>query len=482
MILLYGKSFVKKELTIQMFLNRSFAWIKGMQKIPDEFKAIEVKQDELYSVCKGDNSVEYAIDRENKTVAFCLKLEDDFGKMWRTDLVLQEGEEQGTMQIRLAKEQKKASVDLKQNFRLPWILRKLFEDGYGGDDNGIPVSDKPYYIDENNIEIGRRCIASSEQLEMPIVYVSKNFKSNDYQLQVEQLAVDLVGIAHVIVEKDASVSPKMRELTDGKNPYDGAIGIYYQTGEYVRFKKDEENNPNQFRYKIAKNVYNRMAMLNIPGYQSVSGIRTSILLSRIQNDNKLGKADVKIQELKIKLEQQKQEKEDAKRELSEYIETFGRAEDQIHALRSKVQYYESVFSQDPVLPANMSIQYTEKDFYPNEVRDVLLEILKKTEKTIGTDEQKRRSYHVLKDILENNDVTDYRNQVINRISNILEKNKSIDRICAELLKEGFTVRGRDHKKVYYQNDGRYMVTIACTPSDGLTSKNTSHDAIDLIFK
>lgn len=89
--------------------------------------------------------------------------------------------------------------------------------------------------------------------------------SNDYQLKVEELAIDLAGIAHVIAEKDISISKKMKDLTGGKNPYNGAIGIYYQTGEYVRFRKSDETNCNQFRYKIAKNIYRRMSMLNIPG-------------------------------------------------------------------------------------------------------------------------------------------------------------------------------------------------------------------------
>lgn len=482
MILLYGKSFVKKELTIQMFLDRLFTWVKGMKDIPDDFRQIELQQDEMWALRKSNSSVEYAINWQNTTVAFCLKLEDELGELWRTDLVLQEGKEQGIMQIRLAKEQKKATVDVNQSFRLPWVLRKLFRDGYGGIDNGIPVFDKPYYVDENNIEEGQRCINHTEQFEMPVVYVSKEFCSNDYQLKVEELAIDLAGIAHVIAEKDISISKKMKDLTGGKNPYNGAIGIYYQTGEYVRFRKSDETNCNQFRYKIAKNIYRRMSMLNIPGEQSLSEIRTNILLSRVHNDNKLDERETKIQELQIKLEQKIQECEDARQELDEYIETFGKADEQVHILESKLQYYESVFANNYSSTASVSLQYTEKDFYPNEVKDVLLEVLQRKLKEIGEDEQKRRSYHVIKNVLDNNNITDYRGQLIERISNIIEKNKSIDKACTELTREGFKVKGNDHKKIYYQNDGRYMCTLACTPSDCLTTKNTLHDTIDILFK
>lgn len=95
MIVLYGKFYVREELKIEKFLEMSLAWVRGMKQIPEAFQTIDFEPVEMKEVRDGINMVEYAIDDEQRTVAFCLKLEDEKDELWRTDLVLQEGAHQG---------------------------------------------------------------------------------------------------------------------------------------------------------------------------------------------------------------------------------------------------------------------------------------------------------------------------------------------------------------------------------------------------
>jgi hypothetical protein len=128
---LYGKFYVREELNIEKFLEKSLAWVQEMKRIPEVFKTIQFEQIEMKEIRDGVNLVEYAIDNAQRLVAFCLKLEDDNGELWRTDLVLQEGKQQGIMQIRLAREQKRATAEQDFNFRIPWVLRQILKEGYG---------------------------------------------------------------------------------------------------------------------------------------------------------------------------------------------------------------------------------------------------------------------------------------------------------------------------------------------------------------
>lgn len=483
MIVLYGKFYVREEFKIEKFLEKSLAWVQGMKRIPEVFKTIQFEQIEMKEIRDGVNLVEYAIDNVQRLVAFCLKLEDDNSELWRTDLVLQEGNQQGIMQIRLAREQKRATAEQDFNFRIPWVLRQILKEGYGGEDSGLLVDDKPFYLNLKDLELGVKCILSPSCFIMPIVYVSKPFYTDGYLLDVEQLAVDLAGIAHVVVESNSSIASKLRGKTEEKNPYNGAVGIYYGEDDYVRMTKNTWDSSNQFRWKVSHSIYSRMAMLNIPEKQSLSWIRSNILLKRVYNNVQLNEKDRRIQELEIQLEQKINEVQESRQELQEYIETFGNNEKTIYELETKVQYYQSVLeSQRTSNGSGLFLSYAEEDFYPEEIRDVVLELLDKAGQGVGESEKKRRSYHVLQDIKTCNKISGYRREMIQSVREVIERGNVNERTISDLQRIGFAVKGNDHKKAYYHGDGRYMVTLASTPSERRGGANTAHDVMDLMFK
>ena len=78
------------------------------------------------------------------------------------------------------------------------------------------------------------------KLPLPIVYVSKIFGCDGYEVDVESLADNLAGIAYVIIEKTSDIAD-MLKIKIGKNPYNGTIGIYYPNGSNEKIKPNEKN-------------------------------------------------------------------------------------------------------------------------------------------------------------------------------------------------------------------------------------------------
>lgn len=153
-------------------------------------------------------------------------------------------------------------------------------------------------------------------------------------------------------------------------------------------------------------------MLNIPETQSLSWIRSNILLKQVHNNVQLNEKDRRIRELEIQLDQLKNENEESKQELQEFIDSFGNNEKMIYVLEAKVQYYESVIEkQRESNEAKLFLSYTEQEFYPEEIKDVVLELLDKSVNGAGESGKKRRAYHVLQDIKKCNNISEYRREM-----------------------------------------------------------------------
>lgn len=480
MIVLYSKFYVKKELNTKLFINRAISWVFGMRNIPQAFRGLKYEHEEMQEIQEGVNSVEYAVDTELGLSAFCLKLEDkESGELWRTDIVLKEDEPQGLMQIRLAREQKKATAIINDSFHIPWVLRQFIKDQYGGVDCDLRVGESPHYLGMEDVDQATHCILESSEYLMPIVYVSKLFYEEDYSVDVEKLASDLVGIAHVLVENESSVATYLKETTGERNPYNGAIGIYYENGDYSIITRKSWMNKNQFRNEITHSIYRRISMLNIPDNQSISYIQSKILLRNVSNNIELSEKDRRIRELEIQLSQKCSEVDEAKQELRDYIDTFGENEKALCDAQFKLQYYQSVIEQRN--EGGVVFKNTEKEFYPGEIKDVILELLEEKQRGYGDNQRKRRSYHIIKDFLGNNSISEYREEFKQRVRVLFEKGIN-ERTLSEFSQAGFEIKGNDHQKAYFHNDGRYMVTIASTPSERRGIANTAHDAIDILFK
>lgn len=84
----------------------------------------------------------------------------------------------------------------------------------------------PLIVDEENLDLIVNVTNGSARYKLPVVIITKTFYDED-PVDINKLAKELKGVAHVLVQKTNCTNPRLKELCDGNNEYYGAIGIYH---------------------------------------------------------------------------------------------------------------------------------------------------------------------------------------------------------------------------------------------------------------
>lgn len=480
MIVFYTRYSVVEAFDIRALFNLSFKCVTGMKNVPESFKNLSWNGTESEEWKDDRNLLAYEIDSDTGIVAFRISIVDSNDELWTTDIALNEKEHE--IQLRLAREMKIISADYDHNFNIPYIFKKIIRDGLGGKDLDLPVSDEPIFIDESNLDVVSNLINGKKSYSLPVIYVSHPFYETDYVVDVNELAKDMAGSAHVLVEKSSETTKCLRELTESRNAYNGAVDIFYDDDTF-RYLKWDEININQFRYRLSHAVYSRMAMRNIDDKSSLSTIR---LKNKVK---KLGNSILETQMLALEIEELKEKRKDD----SDYIQLIS---DEIKTLEKKVNELENTNFElnSKVIALNAAlnnkgkrrgnfttIDYTEEEFYEDEIKRIVLECIRQTISSYGDEEQLRRDYHVLKDIIDNNTFSDEGESIKRSMLRIFKKNKLGKSDVNALRGLGFEVKAGSHDKYVFHGDDRYIVTISNSPSDYREGENNAHKAVNLIF-
>ena len=64
-------------------------------------------------------------------------------------------------------------------------------------------------------------------LSMPLVFATKIFDSAGYEIDIDNLARRLAGMAYIVAENEDGYARSLKEKTNGSNPYNGHVAIYY---------------------------------------------------------------------------------------------------------------------------------------------------------------------------------------------------------------------------------------------------------------
>lgn len=114
---------------------------------------------------------------------------------------------------------------------------------------------------------------------------------------------------------------------------------------------------------------------------------------------------------------------------------------------------------------------TELDFYPQEQKEILLDILREYATQIGKSRDRR--HHIIQSIMENNNRSNHRDNFLWELEDILKKsNKISPREFVRLEKAGFHVaHGKNHIKIVFHGDSRYNESLHKTGSDYRGGKN-----------
>jgi hypothetical protein len=228
---------VKHGVNDASFVAQVIAWLRGAKysSVLDNIDSADLEKNTVHIQSAGNEELrlrQLIQEYKHEAIGFRHDFSDILGRLWRTESVLARGASIGgnddLIRIRTDCIARRADAELEFP-RKPYFIKSLLQDGWGGKDGEFVVSDHPIYLADNSAGLSQAVSVATDgaTLHLPVVFVSatgteKWLLSND---QIEKLAYDLGGIAHVVVEPNRAFSFQLRDLTEGANAYGGTIGV-----------------------------------------------------------------------------------------------------------------------------------------------------------------------------------------------------------------------------------------------------------------
>lgn len=415
---------------------------------------------------------------------------DEDGVAWDTDYVMNFTTRK--MGIRLDRSYLESAVSPNSGFSTPHFISLLITDNYLEKDNDLPISNKPYYIENEAIE-KIADIVNGKRYRLPIVYVSKTYY-DEFPVDVHWMASRLKGVAHVLVQRSNCSNLRLRE-------YYGAIGIYFpmQTESHKRFLyRAYPGSEKQYLERVVNTVISFSNSRMVDPLYTWQGVNHALLRDRLESqkeeravaENARREALYEVLALKEQQESVKSEAiEKAKEEANAILDGFEadmrRLQEQIDELthtNEKLQYENQGLKAkiDSIQEQPLLYMGTENEFYPGEIKDLILSTLNDGLSNIET---KTRRYDVVQDIIQANDYQCISKKRADEAKRLL---KNYDGMTPKIRKGlediGFKVTHEgDHYKAIYYSDDRYIVVHGATPSDNRAGKNNVSNTIKKAF-
>ena len=388
--------------------------------------------------------------------------------VWDTDFVVNFVERK--ISIRLDRTFSEDALEMNAAFSTPHFISLLIEQGYLQDDQDLPVLRDPIMITDSNLETVQQVVRNKEYYELPVVYVAKDFADQD-PLSISWLASRLKGAAHVLVEESKEACMKCTELCGETVEEYGAARIYYPSLGVNRKRflyRSATGNIDVRLEKVIRHViqyWNSQRMDILYTWQGVnSAVMSDTLQSQIQ---RLAEAESAKQSAEEEINLVYEEFDEDIKSLQKKLEELSRANEALQmenfGLRAKMNASDAM----PIV-----YQGDEEDFYPEEVKDMVLGVLADA---LNNTEKGTRLHDVLEDILENNPYQHLSDERKQRVKNLFKGYKTLTgAMKQELMSLGFEISDDGkHYKITYQGDPRYMVTIGKTPSDNRAGSNNA---------
>lgn len=363
------------------------------------------------------------------------------------------------------------SVKLPQRFNRPYLLKELVAEGWGEADGKLHTNNIPYIITQDNINIAEKLIMGKSEYMMPVVYVSAKKNNDGIYIDSDELAKDLAGVAHVMVEESCECTHILKNITDGKNPYNGAVQIFFALDITQRILPKFYKNSGQFRKAVAYSVYKRLILSRIDDEFSCAKLKYNNLVKKSQESMEISQICDELLDEKeeiIKL---------GKLQIKEL-------EDKVSNLQVKLQISESRLNKKGEKNELITLDVQETDLYDGEMKDIVLKILEKEFNMINSDPNlmESRKYHVLKSIIQENSKTGQDEKIKELLREILDNDGSFNNAKKRHLFDlGFTIDEGKHYKITFGDDDRYMFTLSKTTSDYRSNMNVVSKASNKLF-
>lgn len=475
---------INPSMTKKDFAETVIRWVKTNPRPVNVISGIEWNGS--YNIRYGSERLwlEFMDYDQKNILAARFEKHDDDGIVWDTDYVMNFNEMKMSIRLDRTYTDDDCSSEDDGHFATPHFISILIEKGYLRRDDILPVLRTPIMIDDTNLSLAAYAILGDTRYYLPVVYISKTF-TDEYPVDINLMASKLKGAAHVLVQESDSTTQMMREASDGLNPYNGSIGVYYPDNTYDVFYYE--------RYGVQDAVFERTieAVLNYVNAQVPEalytwiGVKNAIQAEQYELRNK-------IREEEMRRIAEERASDPSLKEAEEIIAEFdNELKDQQKLLHEQAEKIEALQYENQKLKAKVdaahvsdkAILYTgsEKEFYEGEIQDLILTVLSDTLKNMAPD---TRRAHVVGDLVAYNEfkhMTKAKADEIKRLFN------NFDGMNGKLLKDlksmGFEIEyNGKHYKLKYGGDDRYTVTVASSPSDKARSgKNDAHTIINKVF-
>lgn len=453
---------VKEIFSKEEFVRTVIEWNQGSPHDRMEGVMWDESSGNLYCQC-GKKSLTIDDLPEKQVIASRFQKEDAYGVLWTMDFILNYGEHLAA--IRLDRVTTDMTTSFEPRFSPPHLVKLLLQKDYAGRDGDLPIASGPLTINKDKISLVEDMILQRRRYALPIVYVTKTWEGR-YPVNVNRLAEELQGVAHVLKESDPDVSRILKKSCVGENAHHGGIAIYYPSLS-ARDKKihSERYEADTLLRKIVNMIYRYMNQQMRDPMYTWEGIQNERLrlknMALLKNHQKIESENRELYEVfDVQLSEYEANIESLNKRISVLTQ-------ENQGLRVKLDHMDEV----PLLYFG-----DEEELYGGEIRDIVLDILYDCAKT---QKPNTRRAHVLQDLLEENDFSNAQEERRNRIKQILKGYSNMPGSLRHDLEEfGFSISSEGkHYKLTYHNDPRYTVTMAKSSSDARAGNNLSSEII-----
>lgn len=465
MLLCSARIPVSVKLTVDAFVALAVEWITNSRNYNfDSF--IWDGSSDYTCIGKKQEVFQVGLFDEQSVCAIHFKAIDNREISWTTDFILDY--ENCILAFQLYRDAPEDIDYVHPVFSLPFLVKKIISAGYAVSDKGLEITDKPILIHEEDTDNMSKIILRETIYNMPIVYMSCE-SDGHCVVNPYMVAEKLNGVAHVIFETTRSVSFSLRVKTEGKNPYAGAIEIFYPNGNRKFLPTQLSGTHSHKVYEIVNTVFEHLNQIRVEDKFSWSQLQSNKL--RKQLSSTIQKKEQDSQAYKL-LEHTYEDI------LTEKDSQIKRLSDQLFSANNTITQLEAQLSAVERTPA-LAIG-EEQDLYPFEQQALLMELLEKELKAVANNSRKQ---HILLSLIAANRCENTMEEKRTRIKACLRGyTKMTPTISKELGEIGFTLsEDGKHIKLIFGEDPRYTGTLSKTGSDYRAGDNMAHDLIRSIF-
>lgn len=465
MLLCSSKIPVKDTCTAPVLATLATEWVTGSRNY--SFNPFSWDGSADFTVNgKNHETFQISLCEDGSICALHFSSTDNRSIRWTTDFILDTTTH--VLAFQLYRDAPADAEYVRREFSLPFLVKKIISAGYSGIDCGIEITGMPLLIHDEDADWVADMMLRKVSYSMPVVYMSC-VSDGHCAVNPYMVAEKLNGVAHVLFETTRSISYCLRDKTDAKNPYAGAIEIFYPKGNR-RFLPLQLSGTHSCQvYTIVNAVFEHLNQLKVEEKFSWSQLQANKLRKQLSITLQQSEQDSKdYRELERTYEEILAEKD---RQIQQLSDQLSSANGTIEQLEAQLEAIDNI----PVL-----ILGEEHDLYPFEQQAMLIEVLEKELRSTGDNSRKA---HILSSLIRANICDNTVEERRRRLKTTLHGySRMMPAISKELQEIGFSLSDDGkHIKMVFGEDARYTGTLSKTGSDHRAGDNTAHDLIRAIF-